>query len=78
MFSVYILKLSNGDYYTGRTDNFDRRLKEHSNGLVNSTKNYLPCKLVALISFKDMSKSIKLEKYLKTGSGIAFRNKHLI
>ena len=77
-YSVYIIKLSNGDYYTGRTDNFSRRLKEHIRGEVKSTRNYLPCKLVCVLSFKNNNKSYKFERYLKTGSGIAFRNKHLI
>ena len=31
-FWVYILKCSDGRYYTGHTDNLDRRFAEHQNG----------------------------------------------
>lgn len=76
--SVYILKLRNGRYYTGRTDNIKRRISEHKRGDVNSTRKYLPSKLVTIISFSKKDHAINFEKYLKTGSGLAFRNKHFV
>lgn len=62
----------------GRTDNLKRRIKEHIIGTERTTKRHLPCKLVSYISFESRNKSFKFEKYLKTGSGFAFRNRHLI
>lgn len=78
MYYVYVLKLSNGDFYTGWSDNLKRRLKEHLSGQERTTKKYLPCKLITYLAFSSKDKSIKFEKYLKSGSGFAFRNKHLI
>jgi len=78
MYYIYILKLNNGDFYCGRSDNLKRRLNEHVNGQERTTKKYLPCNLITYIAFDNKKKSIEFEKYLKTGSGFAFRNKHLI
>ncbi|OGM10711.1 excinuclease ABC subunit C [Candidatus Woesebacteria bacterium RBG_16_34_12] len=77
-YSVYILKLSNGDYYIGRTENIKRRLREHYSGQERTTKRYLPYSIEAIIYFKSKDTAFKFERYLKTGSGIAFRNKHLV
>ncbi|MEA2020650.1 MAG: GIY-YIG nuclease family protein [Patescibacteria group bacterium] len=78
MHYVYILNLSNGDYYTGSTYDLDRRLEEHQSGKNPSTKNFLPCRLVSYTAFESKEKAESFEAYLKTGSGVAFRNKHLI
>ena len=78
VYYVYILKLSNGDFYTGLTNDLERRVKEHQSGKNPSTKNCLPCELVSYVAFESKEKAESLEKYLKTGSGVAFRNKHLV
>jgi len=75
---VYILKLSNGDYYIGRTDDLKRRLQEHKAGFVESTVTYKQKSLVTYIAFNSKNKALKFETYLKTGSGFAFRNRHLV
>ena len=75
---VYILRLGNGDYYTGSTDDLRRRIEEHRKGQQRTTKNFLPCELVTYIAFKNKKLAKDLENYLKTGSGFAFRNRHLI
>ena len=75
---VYILKLSNGDFYIGRSDDLRRRVKEHISGQQRTTKMFLPCKLITYFAFSKKSLAIKFEKYLKTGSGFAFRNRHLV
>ena len=74
---VYILKLANGDYYIGRSDNLRRRLKEHQTGHDKTTSMFLPCKLVTYLAFEKRITAINFENYLKTGSGFAFRKKHL-
>lgn len=43
---VYILKLNNGKYYTGITNDLDRRVTEHRRGGSKSTRNNLPAELV--------------------------------
>lgn len=44
---VYILKSEKDQkYYIGRTNNLDRRLRQHQEGLVKSTKNRRPLILV--------------------------------
>ncbi|WP_136464963.1 GIY-YIG nuclease family protein [Flagellimonas onchidii] len=76
--TVYILKCSDGKFYTGFTNNLQRRLKEHREGKSFSTSYRLPFELVTYIVFSDRQKAYAFEKYLKSGSGIAFRNKRLI
>ena len=50
MWFVYIIKSINKIYtYIGSTDNIKRRLSEHNNGLVKSTKPYFPFRLAAYI-----------------------------
>lgn len=78
MYYVYILRLSNGDYYIGSTGNLEKRCKQHTNGEERTTKKFLPCSLVTYLAFSDKTKALKFEKYLKTGSGFAFRNKRLV
>jgi putative endonuclease len=77
-FYVYILKLRNGNYYIGRTDNLKRRISEHRAGQDKTSRKYLPITLVSYFAFDHKINSIKFEKYLKSGSGFAFRNRHLI
>ncbi len=36
MFWVYILKCSDGSYYTGHTDNLDLRIAGHQHGITDS------------------------------------------
>lgn len=46
-FYVYILECSDGSYYTGSTDNMEKRLAEHTLGTFDSyTGKRLPVKLV--------------------------------
>ena len=76
--TVYILKCHDGSHYVGCTENFTNRLEKHSKGLVVSTKYRIPVIPITKIIFNDKYKAYFFEKYLKTGSGIAFRNKRLI
>jgi putative endonuclease len=78
MWYVYILKCSNDTFYTGCTNNIENRLKRHLNGEVHYTKDKLPVQLITYIAFSDKYKAYEFEKYLKSGSGIAFRNKRLV
>ena len=78
MYYAYIIQLKDGSYYHGHSDNLKRRITEHQQGIVLSTKNLRPVKLIFYAAFLYKSKAIAFEKYLKSGSGFAFRNKRLI
>ncbi len=78
MHTVYILLCSDQTFYTGCTSNLNERLKRHKAGYVHYTKSRLPVKLETQIVFQERQRAYAFEKYLKTGSGIAFRNKRLI
>jgi len=46
-FWIYILRCADSSYYTGHTDNLEKRIGEHLNGLCGGyTSNRLPVKLV--------------------------------
>ena len=79
MYYVYILQSQkHGNLYTGSTNNLKRRLTEHNNGSVSYTKTGLPWKLKWYCAFEHKTKARMFEKYLKSSSGFAFRNKRLI
>jgi len=77
-FAVYILKCSDDTYYTGFTTNIKNRLNAHLKKEVHYTKSRLPIELIHISYFKNKQKAYDFERYLKTGSGIAFRNKRMI
>ena len=78
MWFVYILKCADGSYYTGCTSDIERRILEHNSHKVHYTMDKTPVILNNYVAFKDKYRAFEFEKYLKTGSGIAFRNKHLV
>lgn len=75
---VYILRCSDNKYYTGLTSDLRKRVYEHRNGLVSSTKYRRPVQLVFFAGFSNRKKAAEFEKYLKSNSGRAFRNKHFL
>ena len=69
---VYILRSLRRDFvYVGSTNYLQRRLVEHNNGFVQSTKAYRPLEIVAYVAVKTEKKARELERYFKTGSGKA-------
>ena len=78
MWYVYILKCRDGRYYTGCTNDIVDRLKRHSRGQIHFTMSRLPVHIISYTAFKDKYKAFNYERYLKSGSGMAFRNKRLI
>ncbi|HPT39999.1 MAG TPA: GIY-YIG nuclease family protein [Candidatus Paceibacterota bacterium] len=68
MFYVYILKsLKDNDLYIGRTNNIDRRIKEHNNGKVSSTKSRRPFVFLKIIEVESEKESVEMEKEYKKG-----------
>jgi putative endonuclease len=78
MLLVYILKCSDGTYYTGCANNIEDRLERHRNGEVYYAKGRLPLGPITYIAFSNRCKVFNFEKYLMTGSGLVFGNKRLI
>ena len=62
--------------YTERTP--ERRLQDHNSGFSTHTNRFKPWKIIWFCAFEDEAKAKQFELYLKTASGIAFRNKRLI
>ena len=79
MFYTYILfnKVTNR-YYVGFTPDLRKRIKKHLSGQVLSTKSNQNYALVSFVGFKNRYDALDFEKYLKTGSGVAFMNKHFL
>jgi putative endonuclease len=70
MFYVYILlSLKDKKRYIGFTENLDRRLSEHYSGLVRSTRNRKPLKLLYFEEFENKSDAMKREKEIKSKKG---------
>ena len=66
---VYVLKSKkDGNCYIGSTDNLKRRFVEHSEGIVQSTKNRRPLELVYYEAYKDLKDARKREHSLKLKS----------
>ncbi len=78
MHYVYILQgTKNNSPYTGITTNLKQRIKNHNSGQVKSTSSKKPYKLIWYCAFASKINAYKFEKYLKSGSGVAFSKKHL-
>jgi len=78
MHYVYILQLSDSSFYVGYSSDLRQRFNAHKNKQVSSTKNTNKIILVWYAAFQSQDKALKFEKYLKSSSGFAFRNKHLL
>ena len=77
-YCVYIIQCKNGKIYIGYTTSIKARLIAHRKGEVSFTKNKLPIKLIHLSQFADKKLAYNFERYLKSGSGKAFMQRHLI
>ncbi|MFL6621016.1 MAG: GIY-YIG nuclease family protein [Sulfurifustis sp.] len=65
-FYVYILQCADGSFYTGHTDNLERRLYEHSSGTAHSyTAARQPTKLVYCRTFETRLEALAAERQIK-------------
>ena len=78
MWYTYILKMADGKYYVGSTNDLKRRMEEHTRGQEISTKWMLPAILEAYVAVKSEGTARRLEKYLKTSSGKATLRKRIL
>jgi putative endonuclease len=64
---IYVLKSKKDDNnYVGYTKNLKLRFEQHNKGLVSSTKNRKPLKLIYYEACLNQQDATKREKYLKT------------
>lgn len=64
--SVYILRMADGTFYTGMTNNTERRFKEHREGQSKSTRNKLPFKVLYVVELESRQEARDLEVKVKT------------
>jgi len=76
---VYVLR-SDSDpsrHYVGRTTDLNERLEWHNGGPCGYTLQHRPWSIVVSLEFPDERAPARFEKYLKSGSGRAFAERHL-
>ena len=65
-FHVYILRCSDGSYYTGHTDNIERRWAAHERGdIPGYASARLPVRLMFVESFVSRREAIEWERQIK-------------
>lgn len=66
-FHVYILKCSDGSYYTGHTDNIEGRISQHEQGLIQScyTFDKRPVGVVFVETFASRGEALGSERQIK-------------
>jgi len=70
MFYVYVLlSIKDKKFYIGYTSDLRKRLKQHNEGKVNSTKDRRPLKLVYYEACLNQQDATHREKYLKSSWG---------
>jgi putative endonuclease len=76
---VYVLKNSEVPprYYTGVTSHVAARRAKHNAGSCIHTAKYRPWSVDVVIEFADERRAVAFERYLKSGSGVAFAHRHL-
>ena len=63
---MYILECSDGSYYTGSTNDLDKRLAQHQAGDgANHTKKRLPVQLVYFEEFCNVEEAFRREKQVQ-------------
>jgi putative endonuclease len=80
MHYVYIIRslTSSDQIYVGCTGDLRKRLTNHNAGTTTHTAKYKPWELVMYLAFSNEYSAIEFEKYLKSHSGRAFRDKRLL
>ena len=76
---VYLLKSNTNPRhrYVGLTADLQKRLREHNAGKSPHTSKNRAWKLVVALRFENDERALAFERYLKSGSGRAFADKHL-
>jgi len=59
------------------TANVTARLADHNAGRCPHTADGRPWNIDLVVEFTDETRAMKFERYLKSGSGVAFAKRHL-
>jgi len=75
---VYILRSQRdlSRHYVGLTSDVPTRLSWHNAGQNSSTAANRPWRLLVSLQFPEEQSAVRFEKYLKSGSGRAFAQRH--
>ena len=78
MYFVYVLQSKkDGKFYTGFTNNLDKRIEKHNSGNVISTSSRIPLGLVYFEGCKNKTDALHREIYLKTSWGKRYVNNRI-
>ncbi len=78
MYYTYVLQsMKDMKFYTGFTKDLKLRFERHNKGLVESTRNRRPLKLIYYEACLSQEDATKREKYLKSYHGKMFIRKRL-
>jgi putative endonuclease len=70
MYYVYLLiSIRDGKFYTGFTEDLEKRLAEHNEGTSKSTSHRRPLELIYYEACRNRKDALHREKYLKTTYG---------
>jgi len=70
MYFTYVFRsLDEKHRYVGHCDSLRPRLKQHNSGKVESTKAFIPWRIVHFEKYKTRKEAISRERYLKSGVG---------
>jgi putative endonuclease len=77
---VYIIRSVNHSdrRYVGLSADVPARLNAHNAGQNRSTAPWKPWLIDVTIEFRTERMAVRFEKYLKSGAGHAFANRHLV
>jgi predicted GIY-YIG superfamily endonuclease len=64
-FHTYLLRCANQAYYCGHTDNIDKRMQQHYDGLIGYTAKLKPVELVWQGEFATRAEAIECELKIK-------------
>ncbi len=75
---VYVLESvhDRSQRYVGLTPDLKQRFADHNTGRSPHTRKHKPWNLVAYTAFADEPTAVAFERYLKSGSGRAFLQRH--
>ena len=76
-YTYVLLSEKDGKHYTGYTKDVELRFEQHNKGLVSSTKNRRPLKLIYFEACLNQEDATHREKYFKTHYGKMFLKNRL-
>lgn len=78
MFYTYVLRsIKEHKFYTGQTDDLERRLQEHNSSKGQYSKRFQPWKIVYSEQFDTKEEAIKRERYFKSAAGRCWLKKNI-